>query len=158
MDVHTPQVRSKNMRAIRNRNTKPEILIRKALHAEGFRFRLNVRALPGSPDIVLPKHKALIFVHGCFWHGHQCHLFKLPQTRPEFWRLKLESNVKRDIISRKHLLAAGWRVATVWECSLRGQNKLPFEALVSELSKWIASPQIQTVEYKGTVIERIPDT
>jgi len=158
MDVHTPQVRSKNMRAIRNRNTKPELLIRKALHAEGFRFRLNVRALKGCPDIVLPKYKVLIFVHGCFWHGHQCRMFQLPKTRPDFWRVKLESNVKRDIISQKHLLAEGWRVATVWECSLRGLGKLPFEALVSELIRWIASSQIQTVEFKGTLIERISDT
>ncbi|WP_175624403.1 MULTISPECIES: very short patch repair endonuclease [Oxalobacteraceae] len=157
-DVHSTSIRSKNMRAIRHRDTKPELLIRKALHKRGFRYRLNVKKLPGTPDIVLPKYRALIFVHGCFWHGHQCHLFKIPKTRTDFWLTKIENNLKRDIISQKNLCAGDWRVAVVWECALKGQHKLSFEALINELSNWIVNPRVQNVEFQGTVIERVSDT
>ncbi|MGS0741840.1 very short patch repair endonuclease [Glaciimonas sp. GG7] len=156
-DVHSPLVRSKNMRAVRDRDTQPELLIRKALHARGFRYRLNVKTLPGTPDIVLKKYKALIFVHGCFWHGHDCHLFKIPQTRTKFWLIKIESNRKRDIISRENLSAKGWRIAIVWECALKGRYKLSINLLVDQLSVWLADPRMHTIEFKGTEIEGISD-
>jgi DNA mismatch endonuclease (patch repair protein) len=118
-DVHTPEVRSKNMRAIRSGNTKPELLVRKALHAAGYRFRLHSAGLPGKPDIVLPKYRTVIFVHGCFWHGHDCKYFKLPKTRPEFWSAKIEANRARDARNIAELQQSGWRIILIWECAIR---------------------------------------
>lgn len=149
MDVHSPTVRSKNMRAIQNKNTKPELYLRKALHAKGFRFRLNVKALPGTPDVVLAKYKAVIFVHGCFWHGHSCHLFKVPQTRTEFWMAKIEGNIKRDIIARNRLLQAGWRVATVWECALKGKQRQSIDNVIALLGTWLNSNDVQTLNVES---------
>jgi len=110
------------MRAIRSKNTKPELLIRKALHAAGFRFRLHVARLPGKPDIVLPKYKTAIFVHGCFWHGHNCKYFRLPQTRPEFWRDKIEANRARDAKDLELLKGMGWHVILIWECATKPEG------------------------------------
>lgn len=124
------------MSGIRGKNTKPELLIRKALHARGFRYRLHCD-LPGKPDICLPKHRAVIFVHGCFWHGHDCHLFKWPSTRPEFWREKIRRNREVDGTAAERLLSSGWRVANVWECTLKGRERLDFEAVVDRLSAWL---------------------
>ena len=138
MDVHSPSVRSKNMRAIRNKNTKPELCLRKALHACGFRFRLYVENLPGTPDIVLPKYHAVIFVHGCFWHGHQCYLFKWPTTRPEFWREKIERNSAKDHKATETLLASGWRIGVVWECAMRGADN-NIEGVAHRLTGWLRS-------------------
>jgi DNA mismatch endonuclease (patch repair protein) len=126
------------MRAIRNKNTQPEISLRKALHANGLRFRLNVRKLPGTPDIVLPKYHAVIFVHGCFWHGHDCPLFKLPSTRPDFWREKIERNRANDIKAMEALLARGWRVGVVWECAMRGAGK-NIDGVAQSLTNWLLS-------------------
>jgi DNA mismatch endonuclease, patch repair protein len=106
------------MSGIRGKNTKPEIVLRKLLHAEGFRFRLHT-GLAGRPDLVFPKWNAVIFVHGCFWHRHGCSIFKWPSTRPEFWRTKLEGNAARDAKNIIKLMEEGWRVGVVWECSLR---------------------------------------
>lgn len=136
-DVHTPALRSKNMRAIRSKNTQPEILIRKLLFASGFRFRLHVNTLPGAPDIVLPKHKVAIFVHGCFWHGHNCPLFRLPQTRQEFWQTKIGLNRDRDLRDVGALQSAGWRVLVVWECALKGRGRREAADLRDRLSDWI---------------------
>lgn len=124
------------MSGIRGKNTKPELMIRKALHARGFRYRIHCKDLPGNPDLCLPKHRAVIFVHGCFWHGHGCHLFKWPRTREEFWRAKIERNQEVDARSMAALANAGWRVATVWECSLKGRDEVPDE-LVLELDVWL---------------------
>ena len=126
------------MSGIRGKNTKPELLIRKALHARGFRYRLHCD-LPGKPDICLPKHRAVIFVHGCFWHGHDCHLFKWPGTRPEFWRAKIERNREVDEAAEAKLLVAGWRVGTIWECAIKGKAKLPHDALAVLVSSWLMS-------------------
>jgi DNA mismatch endonuclease (patch repair protein) len=126
------------MRAIRNKNTQPEISLRKALHANGLRFRLNIRKLPGTPDIVLPKYHAVIFVHGCFWHGHDCPLFKLPSTRPDFWREKIERNRANDIKAMEALLASGWRVGVVWECAMRGAGK-NIDGVAQSLTNWLLS-------------------
>ena len=124
------------MSGIRGKNTKPELFIRKALHARGFRYRLHCD-LPGKPDICLPKHRAVIFVHGCFWHGHDCHLFKWPSTRPEFWRAKIERNRAVDAAAEEALAEAGWRVAVVWECALKGRTSLPIGEVGDKLGEWL---------------------
>lgn len=148
-DVHSSAVRSKNMRAIRSKNTKPEILIRKALHARGFRFRLHMKSLPGSPDIVLPKYKTVIFVNGCFWHGHHCHLSKVPKTRTKFWLAKISDNICRDMLSHNKLLATDWRVAVVWECAIKGRSRQVFETLINNLVSWINDPRSRGIELAG---------
>lgn len=130
MDVLTKEQRRLNMSRIRGRNTKPELLIRKGLHARGYRFRVNVSSLPGRPDIVLPKYRAVIQVNGCFWHGHDCRLFKMPASRQEFWVKKISANRLRDRRTDQALSDAGWRVLTVWECSLKGvKRRQPEEVL-----------------------------
>jgi DNA mismatch endonuclease (patch repair protein) len=133
------------MSGIRGTNTRPEVTVRSGLHRAGFRFRLHVRSLPGSPDIVLPRHNAVIFVNGCFWHGHDCHLFKLPKTRPEFWRRKLDGNRARDLIKHKQCRELGWRVAVVWECSLKGSQRMQQDLLIRELVAWIQSQSKECV-------------
>lgn len=138
-DVLTPEQRSLCMSRIRGKDTKPEILIRKGLFALGFRFRLHSRHLPGSPDLVLRKYRAVIFVHGCLWHGHRCPLFKWPQTNGTFWRNKIETNQRNDVRSQEALRAAGWRVLTIWECALRGRNKLDPSTLLKRISRWLES-------------------
>jgi DNA mismatch endonuclease (patch repair protein) len=108
------------MASIRARDTKPEMLVRRHLHGLGFRYRLSPREVPGKPDLVLPRYKAVVFVHGCFWHGHcGCRFATVPATRTEFWTTKISGNKSRDITSEKKLRALGWRVAVVWECALR---------------------------------------
>lgn len=120
MDRIDPQRRSENMRRIRGRDTQPEVTVRRAIHARGMRFRLHRRDLPGTPDIVLPGRKLVIFVHGCFWHRHAgCRLCTTPSTRTEFWQNKFDANVARDSRAIQALGAAGWRVETVWECEVR---------------------------------------
>lgn len=137
------------MRAIRGKDTRPEMAVRSALHAAGFRYRLHARELPGKPDIVLPKYRAVVFVHGCFWHQHDCSAFKMPANRQEFWREKIGGNVRRDEAVREKLLNQGWRVALVWECSLRGRNKLSMDGIVSSLSAWLGSG-IASIEIRET--------
>jgi DNA mismatch endonuclease (patch repair protein) len=139
-DVHSPEKRSKNMRAIRGKNTSPELILRKLLFARGLRFRLHVKALPGNPDIVLSKYRVAIFVHGCFWHGHNCYLFKLPASRREFWRTKISQNQQRDLLATNALLREGWRVLYVWECALRGRLRWSAEELGDRIAIWIRSP------------------
>lgn len=137
VDSLTPEQRSAQMSRIRGTNTKLEVLVRKALHARGFRYRLGGAGLPGRPDIVLPKHGTVVFVHGCFWHGHSCPLYRLPKTRPEFWADKIGKNRSRDERVAAALESAGWRVLTVWECSLRGKSASEqtsfFDSLAREL-------------------------
>jgi len=139
VDVHSPERRSRNMRAIRGKNTSPELTLRKLLFARGFRFRLHVRTLSGNPDIVLPKYRVAIFVHGCFWHGHNCYLFKLPTSRREFWLTKISQNRQRDSRDTQALLASGWRVLCVWECALKGRLKWDAEELGDRITTWIRS-------------------
>lgn len=127
------------MAAIKGADTKPEMLIRRGLHALGYRYRLHDRKLPGRPDIVLAKHDAVIFVNGCFWHGHACPLFRWPATRQDFWRAKITGNIERDARNIDMLIVAGWRVATVWECALKGRSRLPSEAVIDSLALWICS-------------------
>lgn len=146
-DVVDPATRSRMMSGIWGKNTRPELLIRKALHARGFRYRLHCD-LPGKPDICLPKHRAVIFIHGCFWHGHGCHLFKWPSTRPEFWRAKIERNREVDGVAEERLSEAGWRVAVIWECALKGRERLPLEDVISTCADWLNSDQTR-LELRG---------
>jgi DNA mismatch endonuclease (patch repair protein) len=119
-DVHTPATRSYNMSQIKGKNTKPELLVRQYLHAQGLRYRLHDKKLPGKPDLVLPKYKTVVFVHGCFWHKHEgCRYFVVPKTRTEFWLNKIGKNVINDERQQAELTAAGWKVLTVWECELK---------------------------------------
>ena len=127
------------MAGIRGKNTKPELQLRRGLHARGFRFRLHPTDLPGKPDVVFPKHKAVLFAQGCFWHGHNCRLFKWPQSRPEFWKTKIDRNVERDGEVQILLTSRGWRVGRVWECALKGPGRLPADRLLDECVKWLLS-------------------
>ena len=121
-DNHSKEVRSMNMAHIRSKNTKPEELVRKGLFARGFRYRKNVKGLPGCPDIVLPKYKTVIFVNGCFWHMHDCGRFAWPATNPEYWGPKILGNVSRDQKNTHKLHEMGWKVIIVWECELKKKN------------------------------------
>ena len=135
-DVVDTATRSRMMSGIGGRNTKPEIIVRKALFAAGYRFRLHRKDLPGRPDVVLPVHRVAVFVHGCFWHAHSgCRYAKTPASRREFWEAKLAANVERDRCARDALLSAGWRVLVVWECATRSTEAR--EALPVLLTRWI---------------------
>lgn len=123
-DTHTEQQRSANMRAVRSKNTAPELLIRSTLHRLGYRFRLHRRDLPGTPDIVFPARKSVMFVHGCFWHGHECSRGGLPATNLDFWEHKISKNRKRDETAQRQLRKQGWKVLTVWECEMKNKSKL----------------------------------
>ncbi|MEO8242376.1 MAG: DNA mismatch endonuclease Vsr [bacterium] len=128
-DVVDRQTRSRMMAGIRNKDTKPELALRCALHACGFRYRLHPKAVTGRPDLVLPKHKAVIFVHGCFWHRHPgCRFASTPSTRVEFWQAKFNANVTRDLLVVARLGSEGWRVATIWECALRSPAMVELSA------------------------------
>jgi DNA mismatch endonuclease (patch repair protein) len=145
VDVVDAATRSRMMSGIRGRNTKPEVLIRSLLHRNGLRFRLDARDLPGRPDIVLPRFRAVVFVHGCFWHGHGCPLFKWPQTRPDFWRDKIGRNRSNDRRAVDALLERGWRVAVIWECALRGANR-DVAGVIGRLTGWLHDGEIATFE------------
>ena len=138
-DVHEPHIRSYNMSQIRSKNTKPELIVRKFLHNYGFRYRLHDKKLPGKPDIVLKKYRTVIFINGCFWHGHQgCKHFVVPKTRTEWWKEKIERNRKKDIENKNASIYKNWNVITVWECELK-KNKL--KRTLKELIKKIESKQ-----------------
>lgn len=123
-DNRTPQQRSKNMRAVHGKNTAPELFVRSTLHRLGYRFRLHRSDLPGTPDIVFPVRRTVMFVHGCFWHGHSCPRGNLPSTNRAFWQRKITANRARDSRAQKQLRKVGWRVLTVWECETRNQRRL----------------------------------
>lgn len=149
-DIVDSATRSRMMSGIRNRNTEAERLIRSALHRLGIRFRLHAKHVPGRPDLVLPRHGAVIFVHGCFWHGHDCSLFRLPGTRRRFWRAKIARNVRRDA-EVSHLLAEqGWRQLTIWECAFRGPGSIGLEKTAIRAAAWLASRR-KHHEIRGTV-------
>lgn len=135
-DVVDKATRSRMMSGIRGKDTKPEMIVRRYLHRHGFRYRLHDRNLPGHPDIIFPRYHAVIFVHGCFWHGHNCRYFKLPATRTEFWRDKIRANILRDISAKNALRQKGWRVLIVWECALRGPEA---SRSLSLIRRWTAS-------------------
>ena len=150
-DVLTPEQRQLNMSRIRGKHTKPEMLLRQGLHARGLRYRLHVKELPGRPDLVLPRYHAAIFVHGCFWHGHDCPLFKLPATRREFWETKIQNNRARDVRDAEGLAIAGWRVLVIWECALRGPGRHPAGAVLDQVITWLDSEN-ETLTIRGSVV------
>ncbi len=125
------------MTRITGRNTKPEVVLRKAVFSLGLRYRLHQKGLPGTPDLVFPKYHAVVFIHGCFWHGHRCELFVVPATNTEFWLQKIGGNRARDQHAVEALRALGWRVMTVWECALRGPQKLALDALAKKVARWL---------------------
>lgn len=129
------------MSGIGPKDTKPEMFIRRGLHAMGYRYRLHDRRLPGRPDLVFPGRRAVIFIHGCFWHGHDCSLFRWPGTRPDFWRAKISGNINRDARVRSELLTLGWRVLDVWECVLRGRERQDPEAVLAACAVFLDGVQ-----------------
>jgi len=149
-DIVDKKTRSRMMAGIKGKNTKPELVIRRGLHKRGFRYRLHDKRLRGKPDIVFIGLRAVIFVHGCFWHGHNCPLFKWPSTRAEWWREKIEKNRARDVRVRTELKALGWRQARVWECALKGKYRRDPDEVIDELAVWLNSrePKFET---RGTV-------
>lgn len=136
-DVHNKLTRSYNMSQIKGRNTKPEILVRRALFSQGFRYSLNDKNLPGKPDLVLPKYKTVIFINGCFWHGHEgCKYFVVPKTRTEWWLNKINKNKGKDTESGMILTKMGWKIITVWECELvSGKKDYRLKSLINELKE-----------------------
>ena len=155
-DVVNSETRSRMMAGIRSGNTKPERLVRQALHALGFRFGRNTNMLPGKPDVVLPKWRVVVFVHGCFWHMHGCNLSKMPQSNASFWEAKLKGNKARDERVQLALIRDGWRVLTVWECALRGRDrKILDENLMKEVAAWIRDRQADSPRFVlGTMNSR----
>lgn len=152
-DIVSAQTRSRMMSGIRGKNTKPEVLLRKMLFRAGFRFRLHRKDLPGKPDLVLTKWNSAIFVNGCFWHRHEgCRLASTPSTRPEFWQKKFAGNVQRDTRNQQDLLAAGWRVAIVWECGLRQDA----EKTASDVVDWLKSPDEQYTQFPASASTGYP--
>jgi DNA mismatch endonuclease (patch repair protein) len=148
-DVVSPEVRSRMMAGIRGKNTKPEMIIRRGLHGRGFRYLLHDKRLPGKPDLVFPKYRAVVFVHGCFWHGHDCHLFKWPKTRTDFWRAKISRNRVIDQTAIIALKEAGWRCCVIWECGLKGRESLPAQSTVDRVARWLYSSS-RKYELRGT--------
>lgn len=148
-DIVDQATRSRMMSGIRSRNTKPERLLRKALHSLGFRFRLHDTKVLGHPDLVFPKYHAVLFIHGCFWHGHDCSLFRYPETRKEFWKEKIRKNQERDAEVRKVLAGAGWRIGVVWECALKGKYRIGLEETMNGIVFWLRSEQ-KEMEVRGT--------
>ena len=130
------------MSRVKGKNTKPELHVRSLLHRAGFRFRMSSDKVPGKPDIILPKYRAVILVHGCFWHGHDCPRFSWPQSNKVFWRKKIGGNRERDARYLAELNDTGWRVCIVWECALRGKSRLDDDNLITELAEWLMSKDV----------------
>lgn len=148
VDPLTPEQRRLNMSRVRSKDTKPELLIRRALHASGLRYRLHGAKLPGRPDLVFPARRAVVFVHGCFWHGHHCPLFRLPATRTEFWSEKIRKNRARDAIAAAALSSDSWRILTIWECALRGPRRRA-DSEVAEQARAFIQGDERSAEIEG---------
>lgn len=155
-NIMSAEARSRLMARIGGRNTKPEVTLRKALFRLGFRYRLHPRDIPGRPDMVFPRWRAVVFVHGCFWHGHGCHLFKWPKGNAEFWQVKITGNVERDRRTLDALAAQGWRVLTVWECALRGRGRLTPEAAAAQVAGWLVGTENPGIVQGGGKIPDVP--
>lgn len=136
-DVHDKATRSRNMSRIRGKDTKPELLVRTGLHRMGFRYRIHSPDLPGRPDMVFPKYRAIILINGCFWHQHECHIFKWPKTRKDFWRKKILSNKERDKRNMLLYQQLGWKVLVIWECALKGKKRRSVEEVVHTAANWL---------------------
>lgn len=148
VDVVSKAKRSQMMSGIRGKNTKPERQIGRMLHARGFRYRLHHAGLPGKPDFVFPRYRAVILVNGCFWHGHGCHLFKWPKSRPDFWKEKIGRNIERDQQNLAKYTELNWRVAIVWECALKGRLRIPGDEIAIQLADWLRG-DLKLIEVKG---------
>ena len=148
-DIVSPETRSRMMSGIKGKNTKPELLIRRGLHRLGFRFRLHRKDLPGKPDLVLPRYNAAVLVNGCFWHGHDCSLFKWPGSRPDFWRQKIAANKARDERNAAQIEILGWRQLIVWECTLKGKGRRSIDDVLLLCAEWLSGTEI-----KGEIRER----
>lgn len=134
-DIHSKETRSYNMSKIKGKDTKPELLVRKFLYKNGFRYRIHVKDLPGKPDIVLKKYKTVIFVHGCFWHGHEsCKYYVIPKTRTEWWLSKISNNIAKDLLVKEQLTIKGWKVIEIWECQLRQAKDETLTLLLRDLN------------------------
>lgn len=136
------------MSGIRGKNTRPELLIRKYLHGYGFRYRIHDKRLPGKPDIVLSRYRAVILIHGCFWHGHNCHLFKWPSSNEAFWREKITKNITVDELAVTLLHERNWRILKIWECALKGKLRWPLEVMMDEIIYWLKAGNM-AYEIKG---------
>ncbi|MAM74933.1 MAG: very short patch repair endonuclease [Tistrella sp.] len=141
-DVLTQAQRRLNMSRVRGKNARPELILRKGLHARGLRFRIHRKDIPGRPDLAFISARAVVFVHGCFWHGHRCPLFKVPETRTEFWMNKILANMHRDEIVARQLQAEGWRSLVVWECALRGRGRLPLQTVLDLTETFVRGDQL----------------
>ena len=141
------------MASIPAKNTSPELKIRKSLHRRGYRYRLHSKLLPGKPDLVFSQLNAVIFINGCFWHGHDCHLFRMPSSNNSYWSKKIDKNKKRDIRNGELLVDMNWRVLTIWECSLKGKGRLEFELLISTIENWLHGDS-QILDIRGVTDSR----
>lgn len=150
MDVHSPEKRNYNMSRIKGKNTRPELLVRKWLWAQGYRYRLHRKGLPGKPDIVFPGRKKAVFVHGCFWHKHNCKYFKWPQTRTGFWKKKINENIRRDQKNYRALVDNDWDYFVVWECQIRGEHTEILVQLKSfiDVTRGRAATTVRNTEYE----------
>ena len=150
-DIVSKEKRSRMMSGIRSKNTKPELIIRKALFRKGYRYRLHPKRMPGRPDFILPKYRVAVFVNGCFWHLHDCHLFKWPSTRRQYWQKKLQGNKERDELKTERLLKNGWRVLIIWECAIRGKKRIDFDEVIERTENFIKSSNsdIKFVQIEG---------
>lgn len=167
-DVHNSEQRRKNMRAIKSQNTSIEVQIRKLLCHSGYRYQLNVKTLPGTPDIYLPKYRAAIQINGCLWHGHNCPQFVMPKTRTDFWKDKILSNVERDLLNLSKAQKYGVRQLIIWQCALQGGARLPNDYLVLLIERWLKSDnilslidknglsQLSQANYSSHISKRIP--
>jgi DNA mismatch endonuclease, patch repair protein len=138
-DIVDQATRSRMMSGIRSKDTRIEVAIRQGLHKLGFRYRLHSRYLPGRPDLTFARFRAVIFVHGCFWHGHDCKFFRLPGTRTEFWRTKIGRNRERDESVKSQLAEMGWRHLVIWECAIRGRGRSPIPSVLENAAFWLRS-------------------
>jgi DNA mismatch endonuclease (patch repair protein) len=147
MDIVSKSKRSSMMSGIKNKDTKGELLIRKSLHALGFRYQLHRKDIPGRPDLTFPKFQAVIFINGCFWHAHNCHLFKWPSSRSDFWQEKITSNKIRDEKNHAKCTELGWKILVIWECSLKGKTKRSFNEVINTVQNWLLyDPQNAEIE------------
>lgn len=140
-DVLTPEQRRKCMSSVQRKDTSPELVLRSIIHKSGLRYRLHRKNLPGTPDIVFPRFKAVLFVHGCYWHSHGCYKSTVPKSRQEFWKKKFDANKERDVRNVEALLKLGWRVMTVWECALKGKKSLPDSDISDLIKTWLLSSE-----------------
>lgn len=155
VDIVDTVTRSRMMAGIKHKNNKLEILLRKSLFSKGLRYRLYVRGLPGKPDLVFPKYDAVVFFHGCFWHGHDCFLFRWPQSNVSFWQKKIQDNRDNDEAKSSQLRALGWRVMVVWECALRAQGEPEVTSIANRAAHWLTCSRSGSKEIRGKIANAV---